>query len=72
MNYIDNLLDLYWSLGEYKIDDRRRMKVVVREISNMIRTWAPAEGSARICYLAVNEVADRLLRDMDDKEADPA
>lgn len=63
---LDNLTDLYWSLGEFSIDDRRRMKAVLMELAQEIRTWAPREDRARICYLAVNEVADRLV-----KEANP-
>ena len=61
---IDSLSELYWSLGEYSIDDKRRMKAVVHELSQTIRSWAPDEGQARICYLAINEVADRLLREV--------
>lgn len=61
---LDNLTELYWDLGEYAIDDRRRMKAVVMEVSQIIRTWAPAEEQARICYLAINEVADRLIREV--------
>jgi hypothetical protein len=52
------------ALGEYGIDDRRRMKEVIREISDVIRTWAPDPGQARICFLAINEVADRLIREI--------
>ena len=63
MSLIDNLTELYWSLGEYSIDDKRRMKAVMLELAQEIRTWAPDEGQARICYLAINEVADRLVRE---------
>lgn len=63
MNLLNDLTELYWSLGEYSIDDRRRMRAVVHEISQRIRTWAPDEGQARICFLAINEVADRLIRE---------
>lgn len=63
MKLIDNLTELYWSLGEYSIDDKRRMKAVVLELAQEIRTWAPDEGQARICFLAINEVADRLVRE---------
>lgn len=63
MKLIDNLTGLYWSLGEYAIDDRRRMKAVLMELATEIRTWAPDEGQARICFLAINEVADRLVRE---------
>jgi hypothetical protein len=66
MNLLDQLTELYWSLGAYSIDDRRRMRAVVHELSRTIRSWAPDEGQARICYLAINEVADRLLRETED------
>jgi hypothetical protein len=66
MKLIDSLSELYWSLGEYSIDDKRRMKAVVSELSQVIRGWAPDEGQARICYLAINEVADRLTREINE------
>jgi hypothetical protein len=65
MNLLDQLTELYWSLGEYSIDDRRRMKTVVKEIAKTVRTWAPDKGQARICHLAINEVADRLEREVE-------
>ena len=64
MNLLDSCLMVQEALGEYGIDDRRRMKEVIREISNVIRTWAPDKGQARICHLAINEVADRLVREV--------
>ena len=66
MNLLVQLTELYWSLGEYSIDDRRRMKAVVYELANTIRSWAPDPGQARICYLAINEVADRLIREVEE------
>ena len=45
---------------------RARMRAVVQLLSDEIRTWAPDPGQARICHLAINEVADRLLRDTPD------
>ena len=66
MNLLDQLTELYWSLGAYSIDDRRRTKAVVHEISRTIRSWAPPEDQARICYLAINEVADRLLKEIEE------
>lgn len=66
MKLLDSLSELYWSLGEYSIDDRRRMKAVVLQLSHVIRDWAPDEGQARICYLAINEVADRLVREINE------
>lgn len=65
MNLLETLLELYWSLGEYSIDDKRRMKEVVREIAHTIRTWAPPEEQARICHMAINEIADRLMREVE-------
>jgi hypothetical protein len=66
---LDDLMTLYWSLGEYSIDDRRRMKTVVYEISQRVRTWAPDPGQAKICHLAINEVADRLIRECEQDES---
>ena len=66
MSLIQELTELYWALGEYSIDDERRMKAVVREVAQVIRTWAPAESRARITSLAINEVADRLLNECND------
>ena len=63
MNLLQNCLSVQNALGEYGIDDKRRMKAVIRELANTIRTWAPDPGQARICHLAINEVADRLIRE---------
>lgn len=70
MTLLDNCTELYWSFAEYGIDDRRRMKAVLAEVSHTIRTWAPDEGQARICHLAINKVADRIIRECMD--SDPA
>jgi len=64
MNLLEDCLSIQYALGEYGIDDRRRMKEVIREIANIIRTWAPDPGQARICHLAINEVADRMIREI--------
>jgi hypothetical protein len=64
MKLLENCLMVQAALGEYGIDDARRMKEVIREIAKTIRTWAPDEGQARICHLAINEVADRLIREI--------
>jgi hypothetical protein len=48
------------------IDDRCRMRAVVEVIADEVRRWAPDKGQAKICHLAINEVADRLLRDTND------
>jgi len=54
------LIELNQSLGAYEIDDERRMRAVVHEISRVIRSWAPPEERARIAYLTAHEIADRL------------
>lgn len=61
---ITKVLDAYWSSENVHLTmaSRLRMKPVLRAIAEEIRTWAPDEGQARICYLAINEVADRLVR----------
>lgn len=43
--------------------DSERMAAVISMLSEEIRHWAPAVEQARICNLAINEVADRLLRE---------
>ena len=45
---------------------RSRMQGVIQLLSNEVRSWAPDEGQARICHLAINEVADRLLHETED------
>jgi hypothetical protein len=72
MKLLENLIELYWSLGEYSIDDKRRMKAVMLELASEIRTWAPDEGQARICYLAINEVADRIVRETQEVDSEAA
>ena len=65
MNLTEELLGLYWSEGDLTIDADARIRKVVFRISEKIRTWAPSKGQAKICHLAINEVADRLLREME-------
>lgn len=59
-------LAAYWTDRQALIDARSRMRAVVEVLAEEVRQWAPDPGQARICYLAINEVADRLLRDTDD------
>lgn len=42
---------------------KQRMVAVLELLAAEIRGWAPDPGQARICYLAINEVADRLIRE---------
>jgi hypothetical protein len=69
MNLLDQSTELYWSFEEYGIDDRRRMKAVLYEIAATIRTWAPRKEEAKICHLAINEIADRIIRECNDSDA---
>ena len=50
---------------------RSRMQGVIQLLADEVRTWAPDKGQAKICHLAINEVADRLLRDSDDHDLQP-
>jgi hypothetical protein len=44
------------------------MQGVIQLLADEVRAWAPDKGQAKICHLAINEVADRLLRDTDDHD----
>ena len=59
-------LAAYWTDRQALIDARSRMRAVVEVLADEVRRWAPDPGQAKICHLAINEVADRLLRDTDD------
>ena len=66
-NLPKRLADIYWHVAEvggFKKDATqvRHMTPVILEIASLIRTWAPDEGQARICAMAINEVADKLAR----------
>lgn len=56
-------LAAYWHDRNALIDDISRMQAVTSLLAAEIRTWAPPKEQAKICHLAINEVADRLLRD---------
>jgi hypothetical protein len=45
---------------------RSRMRGVVELLATELRSWAPEKGQAKICHLAINEVADRLLHESED------
>lgn len=47
---------------------RSRMQGVISLLANEVRRWAPDKGQAKICHLAINEVADRLLHDSQDHD----
>jgi hypothetical protein len=62
-NLLEKVLDAYWSAenNHLTISSKLRMRPVFRAIAEEIRTWAPPETQARICWLMTNEIADRLI-----------
>lgn len=65
MSLLDDLNEVYWSPSQYDIDDKRRMRAVVYELSKRIRGWAPDKDKAEICHLTINGVATRLMIEID-------
>jgi hypothetical protein len=59
------LIDAYWCdrNNSLTMHSKQRMVAVLELLAAEIRSWAPDKGHARICYLAINEVADRLIRE---------
>ncbi len=59
------LTNAYWCdrNNSLTMHSRQRMVAVLDVLAAEIRSWAPDQGQARICYLAINEVADRLIRE---------
>ena len=68
MDLLTRMLDAFWCLknNSMTMTSKLRMIAVLELLSQEIRSWAPDQGQARICYLAINEVADRLLREAND------
>lgn len=64
MDLVTRLLDAYWCGGNVHmtIASRDRIRPMLRVLADEIRNWAPDKGQAKICHLAINEVADRLVR----------
>ena len=63
-DYLDLLqqcVDEYWHHNDATLDASSRMSAVFRLIAANIKCWAPSKSDAKITYLAINEVADRLL-----------
>ena len=62
---LDQMMDAFWSVenNSLTIHSKHRMGAVVALLADKIRSWAPDPGQAKICHLAINEVADRLIRD---------
>lgn len=62
---IDRAIEAYWHIGLdiRGIHSRQRMQKVFELIAKEIQEWAPAEDHARICHLAIMEVAQRLQQE---------
>lgn len=58
-------IDAYWEQGLSinGIHSTLRMKAVFELLAKEIRTWAPDPKTAKICHLAVNEIANRLVEE---------
>lgn len=61
------MLDAFWCLtnNSMTITSPDRMREVLRMVANEIETWAPSQSEAKICHLAVKEVAERLRKEAD-------
>lgn len=62
---VDRCVQAYWTekLATRGIHSRDRMAKVFEMLADEIKGWAPPEEQARICHLAITEVADRLKRE---------
>lgn len=60
---VQRCIDAYWCKENALtgLHSTIRMARAIEEIAAEIRLWAPDKESAKICYLAINEVADQLL-----------
>lgn len=62
---LEQMMDAFWSVENNSliIASKYRMVSVAALLADKIRSWAPDPDQANICHLAINEVADRLIRD---------
>lgn len=62
---LTRMLDAFWCLenNSKTMTSKYRMVAVAKLLADEIRSWAPDKGQAKICHLAITEVADRLIRD---------
>ena len=62
------MLDAFWCLrnNSMVITSPDRMRAVLRLLADEIETWAPPASEAKICNLAVCEVAQRLRAEADE------
>lgn len=62
---LEQMLDAFWCLenNSKTMTSKYRMVAVAKLLADTIRSWAPDPGQAKICHLAITEVADRLIRE---------
>lgn len=62
---LTKMLDAFWCLenNSKTMTSKYRMVTVAKLLADEIRSWAPDPGQAKICHLAINETADRLIRE---------
>jgi hypothetical protein len=61
------MLDAFWCLtnNSMTITSPDRMREVLRLVANEVEAWAPPKSEAKICHLAVVEIAQRLRLEAD-------
>jgi hypothetical protein len=61
------MLDAFWCLtnNSMTITSPDRMREVLRLVANEVEAWAPSRSEAKICHLAVVEIAQRLRLEAD-------
>ena len=61
------MLDAFWCLtnNSMTITSPDRMREVLRLVASEVETWAPSKSEAKICHLAVVEIAQRLRSEAD-------
>ena len=61
------MLDAFWCLtnNSLNITSPDRMREVLRLLAREVETWAPSYTAAKVCHLAVTEVAQRLRAEAD-------
>lgn len=62
---LERCLDAYWCKenGMSGLNSNIRMARAIEVIAAEVRRWAPDRAAAKICHLAINEIADQLLEE---------
>lgn len=67
---VTRCLKEYWDPKHSQafLRSRSRMQGVLQLLAHEIKGWAPPKEQSKICHLAINEVADRLLHNTEDHD----